>query len=329
MREPVKILSEKQVQEVLSIDDVISQVENTWRWYGEGKVIMPSKITLDMEPLGVHGWFNSMPSYISETGYAGIKFVGGFSENKAKGMPFIRAKVMVFDPSDGMMKAPVAGDWISEYRTGAQPAIACKYLAASTDTVTFIGAGQMAAACLTCMARVLPMKEVRICDLNPAAREAFAEKFADGPFSVIPFESNEQACRGSDVIITITTADAPLVYLDWVKEGALVLTMGSFTETSLDVVTGSDLLIADHIGQSLHRGNFKLAADEGLITEESFAATLPEIICGAKKGRLSGKDRILCQLVGMGAPDAACAAMALARLEEKGIPVPELDLGDE
>ena len=328
MREIVKIISEKQVQEILTEDDVIRQVENTWRWYGEGRVIMPSKITLDMEPLGVHGWFNSMPSYISETGYAGIKFVGGFSENKTRGMPFIRAKLMIFDPSNGMMKALVAGDWISEYRTGAQPAIACKYLASATEVVTIIGAGQMARASLTCMQRMLNIGQVRICDQNPEARRSFAAQFKDTPFTVTEYEDNREACLGSDVIITITTADAPLVKGDWIKEGALVLTMGSFMETALDVVTGADRLIADHIGQSLHRGNFKPPADKGLITADSFSASLPEVICGAKEGRKSEKDRVLCQLVGMGAPDAACAALVLKRIEEENIQVPELDLGD-
>ncbi len=328
MRELVKIISEKQIQEVLTIEDVIRQVEDTWRWYGEGRVIMPSKITLDMEPLGVHGWVNSMPSYISETGYAGIKFVGGFSENKSRGMPFIRAKLMLFDPADGMMKALAAGDWISEYRTGAQPAIACKYLAASTDTVTIIGAGQMATASLECMRRMLQIHEVRICDLSKQAREAFREHFADAPFSVTEYEDSEAACRTSDVIITITTADAPLVRGSWIREGTLVLTMGSFTETDVETVTGADLLLADHIGQSLHRGNFKMAADRGLISEDSFHAALPEVVCGIRRGRMSTRDRILCQLVGMGAPDAACAALALKRIEEKGIRVPEIDLGE-
>ena len=108
-----------------------------------------------------------------------------------------------------------------------------------------------------------------------------------------------------------------------------MLTMGSNTETSTDLVTGADALVADHIGQSLHRGNFKLPAEKGLICADSFAATLPEVICGLKKGRLSGSDRILCQLVGMGAPDAACAALVLERIEKEGLRVPELDLGDE
>lgn len=36
----------------------------------------------------------------------------------------------------------VCGDWISDARTGAQPAIAMKYLAAKSDIITVIGAGR-------------------------------------------------------------------------------------------------------------------------------------------------------------------------------------------
>ena len=327
MQELVKVIGEKLVRENVTIDEVIEQVENTWRWYGEGKVVMPSKITLDMSELGVHGWFNSMPSYIQATDLAGLKFVGGFIDNKAKGLPFIRAKVLLADPRTGAMRALMAGDWISQFRTGAQPAIACKYLAAGTDIITIIGAGEQAYSSLECMRRVLDIKEVRVCDLSPDARKHFISRFPDVPFAMKEYESNEEACRGSNVIITLTTADAPLVHDEWVGEGALVLTMGSYTETDEDIIKNADRIICDHIGQSLHRGNFCVPAHKGLIDESSIAATLPEIIAGAKEGRTDPKQRILCELVGMGAPDAAVAALVLQRIEEKGIPVPEIDLG--
>ena len=327
MQELVKVIGETIVQENVTIEEVIEQVENTWKWYGEGKVIMPSKITLDMSSLGVHGWFNSMPSYIQETDLAGIKFVGGFIDNKAVGLPFIRAKLLLADPRTGALKALIAGDWISQFRTGAQPAIACKYLAAKTDVVTIIGTGEQAYSSLECMRRLLSLKEVRLCDLNPDARKRFIARFPDAAFSMVEYESNEEACRGSDVIITITTADAPLVRDEWIGEGALVLTMGSYTETDEEIIKNADRIICDHIGQSLHRGNFCVPAHKGLIDESSIAATLPEIIAGTKQGRTDPKQRILCELVGMGAPDAAVGALVLKRIEEKGTKVPEIDLG--
>ena len=41
--------------------------------------------------------------------------------------------------------------YISDMRTGAQPAIMCKHLAYSTDTVTIIGAGLQGYTSLLCM----------------------------------------------------------------------------------------------------------------------------------------------------------------------------------
>ena len=326
MKEMVKIISDSLVQENITIEEVITQVENTWRWYGEGKVIMPSKITLDMSSLDVRGWFNSMPSYIQDTDLAGLKFVGGFVDNKALGLPFIRAKLLLFDPRTGSMRALMGGDWISQFRTGAQPAIACKCLASSTDVVTIIGAGAQAYAALECMRRVLEMKEVRVCDIFPEARKNFIARFPDVPFAMKDCSCMEEACRDSDVIITLTTADEPIVRDTWVKKGALVLTMGSYTETDEDIIKNCDKLITDHIGQTLHRGNLYEPAKKGLVTEDSFDATLPDILAGTKPGRTSPEERILCQIVGMGAPDAAVGALVLQKIEENGVSVPEIDL---
>ena len=327
MAEKVMYIGESTVPKFLTVEDVIRRVEDTWRWYGEGTVIMPSKVTLDMAPLGVKGWVNSMPSYVQATGHAGIKWVGGYADNPSHGLPYIRAKVFLADPRNGDLRAVVSGDWISDMRTGAQPTIACKYLAAATDVVTIIGTGQQAYASLLCMSRVLDIGEVRLCDIRPEARKRFMSFFPDAPFRMVEFDSNEAACRGSNVIITVTNADAELVQEPWVDKGTLVLTMGSFTETSDDVVLKADKLIADHVGQSLHRGNIASIAQRGLVTEASFAAELPYILAGKQTGREHAGERITCQLVGMGALDAAVAALLIQRMQEAGVEIPTFELG--
>ena len=40
MEEKAMILGEETVRHYLRVEDVIDIVEKTWRWYGEGKVIM-------------------------------------------------------------------------------------------------------------------------------------------------------------------------------------------------------------------------------------------------------------------------------------------------
>ena len=129
MEQKAYIIGEETVRKYLTAEDVIDICEKTWRWYGEGKVVMPNKITTDMSSLGVAGWFNSMPAYIAPLDTAGLKLVGGYDGNKALGLPYIKANVVLTDPRTGILKALVSGDYINDARTGAQPAIMTKLLA--------------------------------------------------------------------------------------------------------------------------------------------------------------------------------------------------------
>ena len=321
------IITDAQVRENVTLEEAIDCVERTWRWHGEGEVVMPPKITTDMASMGVRGWFNSMPSYIHPLDMAGIKIVGGYADNPKRGLPFIRSNLALLDPHDGRLRALMCGDWISNARTGAQPAIAMKYLAASTDVLTVIGAGQQAGYCVRCIAKLHRIRQLRVCDIRPEARERFAAQFAGADFEVVTCDSNQAGCEGADVIITITTANAPLVREAWCKPGCLVLTMGSYTETDDDVALAFDRLFIDHAAQGLHRGNFKEMAERGIVSRESIEAELPEIVCGRHPGRVNPRDRILCELVGMGSPDLCIASKVYDAILKKGAPgVLKLDM---
>ncbi|OHD71777.1 MAG: hypothetical protein A2177_09800 [Spirochaetes bacterium RBG_13_68_11] len=326
MEEKTLIITDAMVRKHLATDDVIRRVEDTWRWFGEGRIIMPSKVTTDMTCAGVAGWFNAMPSYIGPSDMAGLKLVGGYADNPRHGLPFIRANLMLTNPHNGFLRALMAGDWISDMRTGAQPAIAAKHFAAKTDVVAIIGAGRQATMCLLCMARTLSMKEVRVCDLLPEARRNFIGRFPNAPFTLVDCPERETACRGADIIITVTTANAALVEEHWVKRGALVMTMGSYTEISPDLTRKADKLVVDHLGQALHRGNFKDMVDSGELNAASFAAEVTDVVAGRKVGRDDPRQRIIVALVGMGCLDLSVAALAYERIVASGEQVPGIDL---
>jgi ornithine cyclodeaminase/alanine dehydrogenase len=177
------------------------------------------------------------------------------------------------------------------------------------------------------MSRLLPLEEVRVCDLRSEARAKFTARFAGSPFRLVDCPDREAACRGADVIVTVTTADEPLVEEPWVKKGALVMTMGSYTETSDDVCLRADRLLADHLGQAMHRGNFKALVDRGALTAASFAAELTEVVAGRKRGRGAADERIVLALVGMGCLDLSIASLAYERIVASGEQVLAVDLG--
>ncbi len=320
------IIGEETVKKYLSIEDVIDCVEKTWRWYGEGNVVMPNKITTDMSELGVAGWFNSMPAYIGPMDVAGIKVVGGYDGNRALGLPYIKANLLVTDSKTGVLRALVSGDFINDARTGAQPAIMTKLLASSTDVITLIGTGLMAYYSLLCMSKVLDMKEIRLCDISEEAMDRFIAHFPDAPFKFVKCKTNEEGCRGADVIITITNANADLVEEPWLKKGSLVMTMGSFRETSFDVVRKADKIAVDQVGQSLHRGNVKELAEMGEINENSFDIRIPEVLAGRMPARTDPDDRIYAQIIGTGMLDVALAGLVLEKIEAAGVDVTRVDM---
>ena len=326
MEHKAMIIGEETVKKYLTPEDVIDICEKTWKWYGEGNVIMPNKITTDMSALGVAGWFNSMPAYIGPMDVAGIKVVGGYDANKALGMPYIKANVLITDSKTGLLRALISGDYINDMRTGAQPAIMTKLLASSTDVVTFIGTGLMAYTSLLCMSKVLEMKEIRLCDISEAAMDTFISRFPDAPWKFVKCKSNEEGCRGADVIITVTNANADLVEEPWVKKGGLVMTMGSFRETSFDVVRKADKIAVDQVGQSLHRGNVKELAEMGEIDENSFDIIIPDVLAGKMPARTNPDDRIYAQIIGTGMLDVACGGLVLQKIAEAGEEVFQYDM---
>jgi len=318
MEQKALIIGEETVRKYLSAEDVIDICEKTWRWYGEGNVVMPNKITTDMSGLGVDGWFNSMPAYIAPLDAAGLKLVGGYNGNRALGLPFIKANVILTDPRTGVLQALVSGHYINDMRTGAQPSIMTRLLAASTDVVCFIGTGLMAYYSLLCMSKTVDIREVRLCDVSEEAKDRFIARFPDAPFRFVKCATNEEGCRGADVIITVTNANADLVEEPWVKEGGLVMTMGSFRETSFDVVRKADKIATDQVGQSLHRGNVKELAEMGEIDENSFDIVIPDVLAGKAVARTNPKHRIYAQIIGTGMLDVACAGLLLQKIKESG-----------
>ena len=326
MEQKAMIIGEETVRKYLTAEDVIECVEKTWRWYGENKVIMPNKITTDMSEVGVPGWFNSMPAYIQPMDVAGLKVVGGYDGNKALGLPYIKANVVITDSRTGILRALISGDYINDMRTGAQPAIMTKLLAASTDVITIIGTGLMAYYSLLCMSKVVEMKEVRLCDISEQAQDNFIARFPDAPWTFVKCKSNEEGCRGADVIITVTNANANLVEEPWLKKGSLVMTMGSFRETSFDVVRKADKIAVDQVGQSLHRGNVKELAEMGEITADSFDIRIPEVLAGKMPARTNPEDRIYAQIIGTGMLDVAVGGLLLEKLAAAGETVTTVDM---
>ena len=109
----------------LTMSEVIDSVEAAFREKGAGNVEMPPKPGIHTRP---DAFIHSMPAYIKTTGAAGMKWIAGYPENPARGLPYISGLLVLNDPETGFPLAVMDAAWITAMRTAAATAVAAKYL---------------------------------------------------------------------------------------------------------------------------------------------------------------------------------------------------------
>lgn len=296
-------------------------VDTVFQEWGNGNVVMPPKVNLDMSRSGHASWANAMPAYLPSCNVGGLKWVGGYGSNPAKGMPYIMGIVVLTDPETGETLALMDGIYISDWRTGASAAIAAKYLAREgTEKIALIGAGAQGKTAATCLHEVFPAARLAVADISEERRLAFCTEMQE-KYSV-PVSSAatvEEAVSDADVVVLLTTAHEPFVKAEWIPEGCLTLAMGSYQQTEDEAILNSDKIIVDCWGQAEHRGELKLLVEAGKIAESDIAAELGDIAAGLKPGRTSPKERIMAVLVGLGAHDVYVAGQVYQRAKAAGV----------
>jgi ornithine cyclodeaminase/alanine dehydrogenase len=322
----VLLLTEDQVASSISMGEVVEVCEKTFRGMGEGKVVNPTKVTLD---LGIDGqWpgynasMNAMPAYIGWQDIAGIKWIGGWYDNPSLGLPYLSAMILLVDPKTGRFLAAMEGKRITDMRTGAQSAVAMKHFTDKRSVVLGLyGAGAQGRTQTAAFAEIFRITELHVYDIVPEAAERFSKdieaRHADKVDKVLVCSEPREAAEGCDVIIAVSHGRNKYIRNEWVKPGAVVFPMGSNTEASDELILAADKIIVDHVGQTLHRGALKDLAEQGRLREENIYATIGEVVAGKKKGLENDSQRIICVPIGTGAMDISCAALVYNKALEK------------
>jgi ornithine cyclodeaminase/alanine dehydrogenase len=317
------LLSQQEIQDLISMKDVVDVVEKTFRGMGEGTVVNPTKVGLDLGEIAAwppyKGFMNAMPAYVGWLDSAGIKWAGGFLGNAALGLPYITSLILLIDPKDGRFRAVLDGALITNLRTGAQSAVALKYLHPSkTIHLGLFGAGAQGRTQTRAMAEFFEIELLTVYDIRRDAAERFAKEMQ--PIvrgRIVIADAPEQAAR-AEAVICVTQSKDKFVKKSWLEPGTVLFPMGSYQECEDEVLLRADRIIVDHVGQCLHRGALRELSEAGRITEKTIYATIGEVVAGKKPGRGSAAQNTVCIPIGTGAMDIAVATLAYQRALEKG-----------
>lgn len=295
----------------------------TARARGEAYVPLRSVMT----PPDAAGFMGLMPGWRGphDGGAAafGLKAVCIMPGNPARGLDAHQGIVTLFDGQTGQPTAILDASAITERRTAAVTAVATEVLARRDARVlAILGAGTPARAHLEALAPVRAWEHVRI--YSPT--RAHAQRLADmaGIADVTVAVSAQEAVAGADVVVTATSSREPVLFRDWLAEGAHVNAVGASSPSSreLDTATVAASALFCDSRESLRNeaGEFQLAITEGLISgQEHVRAELGEVLAGRTAGRGDDAELTVFRSLGLAVEDLAAAQSAVTAAAEQGL----------
>jgi len=305
-------------------DEILGAVEEGLRAQGNGETVLEPRTHLIPDP-AFDGHFNILRGYVAPLGVAGVKIVGDYVNNYARGLPSEMALLNLFDPRSGMPVALIDAALITDMRTGAMTALGAKYLARRDSRVLGnIGARGSSYWNVRLINYLFELDEIRVHSRRPESRDGFAARLSRDLGREVTATDDWRSClEGADIMVEAARLGAPepLFRTDWVTPGATVIPYGTKSSVDIDFTDVFDAIVVDDWGQCTVGpfGCLRRHIDEGKVTRETIHGELAEIVAGAKPGRTAADQRILFWHRGLALSDIALGQAMLEKAKHLGI----------
>lgn len=321
-------LSGREVARVLETIDIVEAVAAALAAHARGQTVLPTEAYLAWSHAGETLRSLSMPGMVD--GRAGVKIINANPANPGRGLPRASALTLLFDTETGRPLCIMEAARISCLRTAAVTALAADLLGAPPiERLAILGAGALARCHLELLPSRLPdLLEIRLHDLDPERAAALAA----GVAAAVVCDSAEQAIRGAQLVVPLTTASSGYIRHDWLEPGALLVNV-SLDDPLPEVVLRADKLFVDDwpliaaderrlLGR-LHRAGQIHGPDahDALTTTGSrpIDGELGELLIGTREGRSRPDEIIIVNPFGLAIEDLAVADRVYRQVSRLGL----------
>ena len=320
------ILTRAEVEAVLDRDRLVDAVAAAMEELSSGRASVPPRTAAMVPEVG--GALLAMPAHVPGAGALAAKLVGQFPRNHEHGLPSHVAVIAVFDPQTGVPLALMDGEVITAERTAGASALSARLLArADAAVLAVLGTGVQARAHGRALARVRPVRELRVAGRDPAKAAALAADLgAELGIPARAADGYREAIAGADIVAACTHSPEPVVRGAWLEPGMHVTSVGvngDGRELDGEAVARSVLVVESRAAalSPFPTGSNDLgwAIRDGAIDAGHVHAELGELVAGARPGRTSPEQITLYKSVGVAAQDAAAAALVLAAARAAGV----------
>jgi alanine dehydrogenase len=308
--------------QVLDMDLALAAAREAFRAYGEGRVNMPPKAYLTLELGDFRAMYGEI--FLPEGHICGLKWVNVHPGNPLQGLPTVMAKVVLNDPETGLEWVDMDGTFLTNYRTGAGGGVAAEVLSRpDAARLGVIGAGEQARTQIAAILKVRPIQEIIICDCARARAQALKDEMAAlYPVQIRLAPDSQKTALASDILVTTTPSNVPLVMRDWVRPGTHINAIGADAEGKQELdpaILKAAKVVVDDWAQASHSGEINVPLSKGEITPDNIYGSLGEVVAGKKPGRQSPEEITVFDSTGLVIQDLSLGFAVFNRARERGL----------
>ncbi len=307
----------------LDLRMALETAESSLLAHRRGDVMFPEKIVQIFND-DTQERINCLPATLRAENVCGVKWVSVFPPNVPKfGLQNLTALFILSEIEKGFPLAVMEGTLASNLRVGAIGALAAKHFAPpQARTIGFIGSGEQAKMHLLAMKSALPsLAECRVSAKTAEEEQQFVsdlETILPDVEFIAAETDHARAMEGADILVTATSAQAPLLRAAWMKPGSFYSHVGGW-EDEYDVAKQCEKIVCDDWNTVKHRTQtLSRMYEDGELRDSDVYADLEEIVAGDKPGRETDDERVYFNAVGLAFVDVAIALAMYRRASEAG-----------
>lgn len=305
------------------MDDALAAVEEVFREQGRGGVVNVPRVRAPLKG----GILRITAGVLSYRGLYGVKVSSTAVFGRNAGRMFC-----LYREETGELCAVVQVFGMGALRTGAASGVATKFMANDNASVLgVLGSGRQARTQVEAVSRVRRLSAVKVYSPTASHREGFCADIASRlDVRAVPVASCEAAVRGSDIIVSATTSEAPVVRGEWLEPGAHINAIGANYEHRRELDTAAVRMTAFIAADDPEQARYEASdlaepVKEGALSWDRVHA-LADVVAGTRRPRSSARDITLYKSLGVAIEDVALAARAYEKAvaQNAGVVLPDL-----
>ena len=231
----VLFIDNETAQQVLSMEDCMDVIGSAYEEFGLGRATA-SRASHSVPSSDGQGWFSWDPMVSAITNIKAVAIriksdVQPFTEGRVEKYSVAQGKycglILLFSTEDGAPLAIMNDGHIQHMRVGAVGGLSAKYLAREDATTLGIyGTGGMATAHAWAIAKVRPIKTIKVYSPNSKHRKDFSIQMSrEMGIKVLDVEDPREVMEGADIVAACTNSLIPVALGDWLEPGMHILSV--------------------------------------------------------------------------------------------------------